>query len=167
MDNSIYSLVESIHAPAAGLTQDGQERLNNLTKPKGLEPLKPLEQELDAALRGMLVHDVLDRFVKAYPDEMPDDAARQFVTIARKELDVLGLEDLIRIFWEPRLAKIAGWLVGTEQAWRQDMLPMSLEKRGAIVFDAPYAPFTLNARRPYRQLARWTRGRDHRLQIRR
>ncbi len=111
-----------------------------------LEPLKPLEQELDAALRGTLVHDVLDRFVKAYPDEVPDDAARQFVTIARKELDALGLEDSIRIFWEPRLAKIAGWLVGTEQAWRQDMLPMSLEKRGAIVFDAPYAPFTLSAR---------------------
>ncbi len=35
MNDSIYSLVESIHAPNAGLTQNGQEHLNNLTKPKG------------------------------------------------------------------------------------------------------------------------------------
>lgn len=111
-----------------------------------LEPLKPLEQELDAALRGTLVHDVLDRFVKAYPEEVPDDAAKHFVTIARKELDALGLEEDIKIFWQPRLAKIAGWLVTAEQAWRQTMVPLSLEKRGAIVFNTPHGDFTLSAR---------------------
>lgn len=111
-----------------------------------LEPLRPLEQDLDAALRGTLIHDVLDKFVAAYPKDMPDDAAKHFVNIARRELDALGLEDDVKVFWEPRLAKIAGWLVTAEQAWRQNMIPMSREKHGAIVFETPHGGFTLSAR---------------------
>lgn len=111
-----------------------------------LEPLRPLEQNLDAALRGTLIHDVLDKFVAAYPKDVPDDAAKQFVTIARSELDILGLEEDVKVFWEPRLAKIAGWLVSAEQAWRQSKVPMSMEKRGAIAFETPNGDFTLSAR---------------------
>lgn len=73
-----------------------------------------------------------DQFVKAYPEDVPDDAARQFIKIARKELDALGLEEDVKVFWEPRLAKIAGWLVTAEQAWRQTMVPLSLKSAARL-----------------------------------
>ena len=111
-----------------------------------LAALEPLEQPLDAAMRGTLIHNVLDRFVEIYPDHMPDDAKKNFISIARKELDALGLGDDIRVFWEPRLAKIAGWITAEEQKWRQDKKPMAREVRGEISFDTPNGPFVLSAR---------------------
>jgi ATP-dependent helicase/nuclease subunit B len=111
-----------------------------------LDALKPLEQSLDAAMRGTLIHDVLDQFVEAYPDDVPDDAAKNFLTIARDELDALGLEEDVKIFWEPRLVKIANWLVASEQSWRKTMKPMSREARGEISFDGSAGSFILSAR---------------------
>ena len=84
MDNSIYSLVESIHAPAAGLTQDGQERLNNLTKPKGslgrLEELAlmlwriqgtcPLQVDPAAMITVAADHGVAAEGISLYPQEV-------------------------------------------------------------------------------------------------
>lgn len=111
-----------------------------------LEALKPLEQPLDAAMRGTLIHAALEKFTALYPDDMPDDAAKDFIAIARGEIDALGLEQDIKTFWEPRLAKIGAWLVTTEQAWRETRKPQKQEVNGRMVFSAPAGDFTLTAR---------------------
>ncbi len=111
-----------------------------------LRPLDPLEQPLDAAMRGTLVHETLDRFVEKYPDHIPPDAREDFITIAREELDALGLEADVTTFWEPRLSKIAGWLVEQERMWRAEWKPARREETGAIVLNGPAGDFTLSAR---------------------
>lgn len=111
-----------------------------------LKPLKPLEQDLDAAMRGTLIHDVLDQFVAAHKGELPANAKDIFMTIARKELDALSLDADIRAFWEPRLLKIAAWVVDAENTWREDMRPASLETKGTMIFNGPAGDFTLSAR---------------------
>jgi len=111
-----------------------------------LRPLDPLEQTLDAAMRGTLIHRTLEKFGKAFPDHLPPDAQENFMTIAKAELDTLALESDIRSFWEPRLSKIAGWLVDTEKSWRADKKPAKFEAEGKITFDGPAGLFTLTAR---------------------
>lgn len=112
----------------------------------GLRALDPLEQDLDAAMRGTLVHEALDRFVEKYPDHIPDHAQDDFMTIAREELDALGLGTDVTSFWEPRLSKIAYWIVDSERNWRNDWKPASREVRGEMTLDGPEGPFTLSGR---------------------
>lgn len=111
-----------------------------------LEALDPLEQPFDAAMRGNLIHAVLDKFSAKYPDNMPDHAAKDFIAIARSEIDALGLEQDVKTFWEPRLSKIAAWLVATEQKWRGIRKPAAREVTGKMIFPAPAGDFTLSAR---------------------
>ena len=84
MDNSIYSLVESIHVPSAGLTQEGLERLNNLTKPQGslgrLEELalmlwrvqghRPLQVDPAVMFTVAADHGVVAEGISLYPQEV-------------------------------------------------------------------------------------------------
>lgn len=111
-----------------------------------LKPLDPLEQSLDAAMRGTLIHKVLDRFVSDCPGEMPSDAQNIFMRIAKEELNALRLGPDIKNFWEPRLAKIATWLIVAENSWRQNLRPARLEAQGAMQFEGKAGSFTLTAR---------------------
>jgi len=108
-----------------------------------LKALKKLEEPLDAAMRGTLIHAVLDQFVQKYPDFLPDDAATEFLRIAKAEMESMGLDPDVRAFWEPRLAKIAAWLVSAEEKWRSDMKPAAREKFGTMAFYGPAGEFIL------------------------
>ena len=84
MNDSIYLLVESIHAPTAGLTQDAQEYLNNLTKPVGslgrLEELalmlwriqgcRPLQVDPAVMFTVAADHGVVAEGISLYPQEV-------------------------------------------------------------------------------------------------
>jgi ATP-dependent helicase/nuclease subunit B len=111
-----------------------------------LRALDPIEQPLDAAMRGTLVHETLDRFVEKYPDRLPPEAYATFLTIAKQELDTLGLERHIANFWQPRLSKIASWLIDTETGWRATYKPAAREATGEVSFKGPAGDFLLTAR---------------------
>jgi ATP-dependent helicase/nuclease subunit B len=112
----------------------------------GLRPLDPLEQKLDAAMRGTLVHETLDRFVEQYPDRLPPDAKDRFIAIAKEELDALALEPDVTNFWEPRLSKIGAWFTATENNWRVTYKPIAREAKGEMSFNGPAGSFILSAR---------------------
>lgn len=109
----------------------------------GLYPLKPLEQDLDNAMRGTLVHGLLDRFVAAFPDDITPDAEKTFLSIAREELDRLAPDASIRTLWEPRLSRIGDWLIETERGWREIMKPAARETEGRLTLSGPQGPFVL------------------------
>ena len=111
-----------------------------------LKALDPLEQKLDAAMRGTLVHTALDRFVERFPDRLPPDAKDAFLSIAKEELDALALEPDVTNFWEPRLSKIGTWLAAAEGNWRAAYKPVAREATGTLSLDGPAGPFTLSAR---------------------
>lgn len=110
----------------------------------GLEKLKPLEQPLDAATRGDLLHKILEQFVAAYPASLPQDALPKFMEIARAQMGALFIPDDVRAYWEPRLAKVGRWLIAQEQTWRQDMRPLAREVKGTMELQGPAGPFTLS-----------------------
>lgn len=110
-----------------------------------LKKLPPLEQPLDAALRGTLIHTVLDRFVAEHPKDLRPGLEEDFIRIAREEMDELALEADIRTLWEPRIEKIAHWLIQKENKWREYYLPAGREIRGSMSFEGPAGTFTLSA----------------------
>ena len=85
----------------------------------GLEPLKPLEEELGAADRGSALHKALDEFLKACPSgPLPADAVGKFEALGEKYLGDLLAAPAERAFWWPRFQRMARWFVATENGRR-------------------------------------------------
>ncbi|TNE59487.1 MAG: double-strand break repair protein AddB [Alphaproteobacteria bacterium] len=110
-----------------------------------LTPLDPMETDGDARDRGTIIHTVLERFLRAYGTDLPDDAAERLKKMGEEVFDEAQASPEIRLFWEPRFKAIADWFVERERA-RQNVKDHVLEAKGELTFDAPGGPFTLTAR---------------------
>ncbi len=112
----------------------------------GLRPLDALEVDAGAAERGTLIHDALDAFVRAFPDELPDDAEAKLLDIGRGVFAPLLSRPGVVAFWWPRFERIAGWVVALERERRPDVAPLATEVWGRLTIAAPAGPFELIAK---------------------
>ncbi len=113
-----------------------------------LKKLDDLEQPIGPLEKGNWIHDVLEEFVKTYPDKIEDeDSARDH--LLKLGWDTLGdLQDnpTVTGFWWPKFQKIADWFIAHEMIWRDEFTPVAIEVQGKITRDAPAGPFTLTAK---------------------
>lgn len=112
-----------------------------------LQRLEGLEEEASLADRGSFLHRVLEKFVRACPKAMPEQAEDIFMDLARAELSKLETLSPDWIYWEPRLPRVAKWFVSQEKSWRNFASPWLIEQRGALDFPVPSGRiFTLTAK---------------------
>jgi ATP-dependent helicase/nuclease subunit B len=111
-----------------------------------LEPLPPLGQLPDAALRGQIVHEALSRFAKAFPERLPEDVGAGLMAIAEHVLADYTGNPRIAAFWAPRFTRFAGWFAETEPERRKGVAHSLAEVDGGRVLEAPAGAFTLQAR---------------------
>lgn len=112
-----------------------------------LRPLDPLDAEPGAAERGTIIHAALERFVAAYPDNLPDDALEQLVAIGKDVFSDTLARPGVRAFWWPRFQRIARWFVEFERRQRAAGLTVAAtEVDGTIEISGPAGPFELTAR---------------------
>lgn len=108
-----------------------------------LKKLDPLEQPVDAAIRGTVLHDVLDEFTKKYPEDLPENAADLLEEIAHKHLTTLGTDDSDWHFWKPRFERLSTWYTNHEKEWRASgAKPLKTEIQGSMDING----FSLSAR---------------------
>lgn len=109
-----------------------------------LRKVKPLIQDNDAALRGTILHEILDRFTAKFPLELPDDAEECLIAIAREVLgETMETPDLLHYWW-PRFLRIAAWFVAHENGWRDDAKFLESEIKGNIDIDVDGQGFNLH-----------------------
>lgn len=112
----------------------------------GLKKLDPLERPVDHALRGEILHKILQRFVSQRQNDdfsgNRDEVKRNLHDIAKTVLDAPEIDPALWIFWWPRFARIADWILEYEAVWRSRFTPVSNEARGEISIDG----FSLSAR---------------------
>ncbi|XSG83068.1 MAG: double-strand break repair protein AddB [Methyloligella sp. ZOD6] len=109
-----------------------------------LEPLPPLGQAADPALRGKVVHAALSEFAKRYPDRLPDDIGGTLIAIAEELFSALGGAARIEAFWRPHFENFARWFAETESLRRAGVQEIVSEVRGSLRLDA--LDFELTAR---------------------
>ncbi len=108
-----------------------------------LRKMKPLLQDNDAALKGTILHEILEKFTQENPVEIPDDAEDQLIIIAQNIIDEkLDSPEFIRYWW-PRFLKIAAWFINNERKWRVDAKFLESEIKGNIDIDIDGQPFNL------------------------
>ena len=112
----------------------------------GLDALDPLDDDPAAAERGTFIHEALDRFVKTYPDALPDDAAAELLKIGREVLGPTLEQPAVAGFWWPRFERLAGWFVAHEASRRTELAAIVTEAKAEMSFPAPAGEFTLSAK---------------------
>ncbi len=108
-----------------------------------LRKIQPLVQDNDAALRGTILHEILECFTASYPLEIPDDAEDKLIDIARDVLEKSTETPDAMHYWWPRFLKIAAWFVAHEKGWREEAKFLESEIKGNIDIDIDGQGFNL------------------------
>lgn len=112
-----------------------------------LEPLDPIDAAPGAADRGTYIHDALDRFLKAYPKALPDDALSQLMAMGEAAFGAALARPTVWAFWWPRFGHIAAWFVKAEAERRTTISTLGTEIRASYELPGTgVPPFTLRAK---------------------
>ena len=97
-----------------------------------LRPLRPLEEETDAADYGTLVHAALKRFLDQVGADWADDAGTRLRLAMERALGEADLRPALRAWWAPRLLRIADWIAAHESERRLAVMPAHVlsERKG-------------------------------------
>jgi ATP-dependent helicase/nuclease subunit B len=108
--------------------------------------LPPLGASLDQSVRGGLVHEVLSRFVTAFPAELPPDPLAELEKIANAVLESVAAHPRVAALWLPRLKRFLAWFAESEAQRRAGIRAVIAETSGSLVLVPGAKPFTLTAR---------------------
>lgn len=109
----------------------------------GLRPLDPLDAAIGPLERGSILHRALELFLRAYPREMPADAALKLVEIADAVFAEQRTPKAVTALWRPRFVRAAVWFVGEERARRERLAESFVEISGETIVSAPAGAFRL------------------------
>ena len=110
-----------------------------------LRPLDPLRASPDARLRGKVLHEIVEDFIRDRPvGESQADAHVRLLSIARAKLtDDIPWPSAQRL-WLSRLSRVADTFLESELARQEVGTPVLLEEKGSISLEN--VPFTLIAK---------------------
>lgn len=111
-----------------------------------LKPLEDLNPDLTAADYGNIIHGVLDKFNKLYPQDFPNNAKEELLKIGTEVFKHNEIALETRAFWWPKFEKIVDWIVKQENAYRGDIKQIHSEIEGSLEFDAPAGKFIITAK---------------------
>jgi ATP-dependent helicase/nuclease subunit B len=114
-----------------------------------LAALDPLDSDPGAAERGQFVHHALDRFIRRYPDILPNDhdALAALLEDGHSAFgETLG-HPSVAAFWWPRFERVARWFIAFERERRREGIkPLATEIGGSVEIDADGGVFRLTAK---------------------
>ncbi|MFT9188503.1 MAG: PD-(D/E)XK nuclease family protein, partial [Acetobacter orientalis] len=115
-----------------------------------LQPMPELEEAADASDYGMIVHAALERWFAHHGTAWPNNAEAALQAMFQTVLAEQSLRPALRAWWEPRLMRIATWVVQAEDAYRaENGTPAAIktELRGKVdMLGAPHGAFQLVGR---------------------
>lgn len=111
-----------------------------------LRPLDPIDADPGGAEKGTLIHEILEGFLKAYPEDLPADPEAKLLEIGEAVFAQAAVRPALRAFWWPRFLRIAEWFAAAEQAWRAETRRSLPEQSGRLILNAPAGPFELTAK---------------------
>lgn len=110
-----------------------------------LFPIDEIDADPGAADRGMILHDALAQFTKAFPEKLPPDVFAKLIEYGRAAFAPYNDFPGATAVWWPRYERVAGWFAGEEKKRRETIKSIFAETRGVITFDIANVPFTLSA----------------------
>jgi ATP-dependent helicase/nuclease subunit B len=112
------------------------------------------DEPMEARARGTAIHAAFEAFARAWPTDLPPDAAEQFEGLYMRALRDAGAPDAA-LARERALAREAAlWVAQMERERRADRPVILVEQKGALRFDSDAGTFLLTARADRIELTR-------------
>lgn len=73
------------------------------------------QQDISRGNIGNIIHDALEKYIRKFPDSMPEDALEELLAMGKKSFATVQNDAEIKGFWYPRFKRIATWFVGVEK----------------------------------------------------
>lgn len=114
-----------------------------------LKAVPPLEEGVEHADYGMIVHSALERMFRRYPSEWPKNTASHLRHICDDVLRESAIRPALAAWWRPRLFRIADWVAHQEEArcvGRVSLTSHTEVTTRYILSDLPGGRFTITGR---------------------
>jgi ATP-dependent helicase/nuclease subunit B len=111
-----------------------------------LKPLEAIDAAPDAADRGTFIHDALDKFLREFPDSLPENSVDRLLALGEGIFAPMLERPEMRAFWWPRFERIAHWFVEMEAVRRRVIGATRTEVKGRYSLRGPAGPFLLTAK---------------------
>lgn len=102
-----------------------------------LRPLDEIDQELNLADFGNLMHHTLEQFCRKYPSSLPVSAREEILEIGRSFLKMLNFSAKAKAFWQPRMERALLWFIDRQEERIDSIDQILCEQKGSIIL--PYA----------------------------
>ena len=112
----------------------------------GLKPLDPIDEEPGPRQVGILIHVILEAFVRAHAGPLSEDALGSLLTIAKTAVTKETSDAYEARVWQARVGRAAAGLLSWEDQHRESYMPTALEVRGALEVEAPAGQVTIHGR---------------------
>ncbi len=112
----------------------------------GLRCLEDIDADPGGAERGTFIHAALEKFIVAFPDKLPPDAAYRLKDFGAEALKAMRIPQEVEAFWWPRFEKIAEQFLAQEREWRENAKPFLTEAEGLWQFEGKAGPFVLTGK---------------------
>ncbi len=93
-----------------------------------LRPIDPLVQSPDAPVRGIIVHKIMELFIKSVREDSSRLTRDHLIEITREVLSNDVPWPAARLMWQARVERIADWFVKNEQHRQSFATPMLFEE---------------------------------------
>lgn len=111
-----------------------------------LRPLDPLVPEPDALMRGIVIHDVLERFMRGLMSDKMRLTVDDLLKNADEVLSARVPWATAQIIMRARLSRSADWIITTERTRMVNATPFALEADAGGEMKLPNVPGTIRAR---------------------
>jgi ATP-dependent helicase/nuclease subunit B len=111
-----------------------------------LKALDPIDADPGAADRGLIIHDALAKFLRAYPKRLPPDAVARLIAFGQESFGEALARPGVWAFWWPRFVRIAEWVAAREAQRRPLLDEILAEISGSQTLDGPAGKFQLTCR---------------------
>lgn len=100
-----------------------------------LRPNNPLVQSPDAPLRGTILHDVMEKFIKTVMSDPAQLTKQHLLETARAVLEQEAPWPAARLMWLARIERVADWFIAREAERQTYSHPIGFEERGMLKFE--------------------------------
>lgn len=113
-----------------------------------LRALDPIDDDPSAAMRGTVVHNVLEKFIEKYPKgNLPETALDELLAMGKELFIDAAIPLEVQAFWWPRFEKSARGFIMAEQDRRETgTIVLATEVVGSMQFSSSAGKFTLTAK---------------------
>tara|TARA_B100000686_G_C16742869_1_gene947641 strand:+ start:294 stop:1484 length:1191 start_codon:yes stop_codon:yes gene_type:complete len=111
-----------------------------------IKPLRPVDAKVSSSDYGRMVHEALQRFIRNYPRDMPQNALQRLLELGQDSFRRVRVQPDAYAFWWSRFERLARYFIDQERKSQRHTNIAYAEVSGTTTINLASGPFTLTTR---------------------